>query len=84
MSEKTGKENKRMEFLLTIFILTLLILFSSIKILREYERGVIFLLGRFWRIKGFILGLDAPNYVARITLEQIVCSVNVWKWVPEL
>ena len=25
---------------------------SSIKILREYERGVVFLLGRFWSVKG--------------------------------
>ena len=29
-----------------------LLLFSAIKILREYERGVIFMLGRFWKVKG--------------------------------
>lgn len=28
------------------------ILFSAFKILREYERGVIFTLGRFWKVKG--------------------------------
>ncbi len=25
---------------------------SSIRILREYERGVVFMLGRLWRLKG--------------------------------
>ena len=34
------------------FILLALILFSSIKILREYERGTIFLLGKFYKVKG--------------------------------
>ncbi|HSM19757.1 MAG TPA: slipin family protein, partial [Hyphomicrobiales bacterium] len=28
------------------------ILVNAIKILREYERGVIFQLGRFWKVKG--------------------------------
>ena len=31
--------------------LVVLFLFISIKILREYERGVIFLLGRFQKVK---------------------------------
>jgi hypothetical protein len=30
----------------------ILILIQSIRILREYQRGVIFLLGRFWKVKG--------------------------------
>jgi len=37
-------------YILIVFIA--LILFSSINILKEYERGVIFLLGRFWKVKG--------------------------------
>jgi len=32
--------------------LVLLLLISMFRILREYERGVIFLLGRFWKVKG--------------------------------
>ncbi len=28
------------------------LLFASIKVLREYERGVVFFLGRFQRVKG--------------------------------
>ena len=33
-------------------VLIALFVFSTIKILNEYERGVIFLLGRFWKVKG--------------------------------
>lgn len=34
-----------------IFLIVLLVI-SSFRVLREYERGVVFLLGRFWRVKG--------------------------------
>ena len=30
----------------------LVLILASIKILREYERGVVFQLGRFWKVKG--------------------------------
>ena len=33
-----------------VFVLALVAF--SVKILREYERGVVFLLGRFWKVKG--------------------------------
>ena len=36
-------------------IIIVLLLVSMIKILREYERGVIFMLGRFWGVKGLSL-----------------------------
>ena len=38
----------------------LLIAFSAIKILKEYERGVIFQLGRFWKVKGPVIILVIP------------------------
>ena len=47
-----------MQSLLTLFsgALPLLVIVAiaaySIRILREYERGVVFLLGRFWKVKG--------------------------------
>ncbi|HEX9801983.1 MAG TPA: slipin family protein, partial [Gammaproteobacteria bacterium] len=36
----------------TVIALVAAFLFSAIRILREYERGVVFLLGRFWKVKG--------------------------------
>ena len=33
-------------------IIVLLLLFSALRILREYERAVVFQLGRFWKVKG--------------------------------
>jgi regulator of protease activity HflC (stomatin/prohibitin superfamily) len=39
-------------FLLPAIALVLVILFSAVKILREYERGVVFTLGRFTGVKG--------------------------------
>lgn len=38
----------------TLTILAVLFIASAIKIPREYERGVVFLLRRFWRMKGLI------------------------------
>ena len=43
-------------------VILLLILFAmSIRILREYERAVVFQLGRFWSIKGPGLVLLIPG-----------------------
>ena len=33
-------------------IVLLLLVAASLRILREYERGVVFQLGRFWKVKG--------------------------------
>jgi regulator of protease activity HflC (stomatin/prohibitin superfamily) len=39
--------------LLTIpIILVVLFVFSAMRIMREYERAVVFMLGRFWKVKG--------------------------------
>ena len=41
------------EYFFGIIVFALLaIVINAIKILREYERGVIFQLGRFWKVKG--------------------------------
>lgn len=55
----------------------LLIFFSAIRILREYERGVIFLLGRFWKVKGpgFILVVPLIQQMVRVDLRTIVMDV---------
>jgi len=50
---------------------------SSIKILREYERGVIFLLGRFQKVKGpgIIIVIPFVQQIERVDLRVIVMDV---------
>ncbi len=66
-----------MEFLSTLIILVLLLVFSAIKILREYERGVIFLLGRFWKIKGpgLIIVIPGIQKMVKVSLRTVVMDI---------
>ncbi|HEX9877761.1 MAG TPA: slipin family protein [Gammaproteobacteria bacterium] len=54
-----------------------LFVFSAIKILSEYERGVIFLLGRFWKVKGpgLIIVIPGVQRMVRVDLRTIVMDV---------
>ena len=60
-----------------IVALILGLLFSAIKILREYERGVIFLLGRFWKVKGpgLIIVIPVIQQMVRVDLRTVVMDV---------
>ncbi len=60
-----------------ILIVVLLFLFSAIKILKEYERAVLFTLGRFWKVKGPGLVLVVPfvQQAVKIQLRTIVMDV---------
>ena len=61
-----------------IFIGTLLLLLiSAFRILREYERGVIFMLGRFHKVKGpgFIIVIPLFQQMERVDLRTIVMDV---------
>jgi len=53
------------------------ILINAIKILREYERGVIFQLGRFWKVKGpgLIIVIPVLQQMERVDLRVIVMDV---------
>ena len=53
------------------------IIVNAIKILREYERGVIFQLGRFWKVKGpgLILVIPIVQQMERVDLRVIVMDV---------
>ncbi|MDA8383248.1 MAG: slipin family protein [Betaproteobacteria bacterium] len=55
----------------------LMLFFASFRILREYERGVIFLLGRFWKVKGpgMILVLPGIQQIVRVDLRVVVMEV---------
>ncbi|MCW8958489.1 MAG: slipin family protein [Gammaproteobacteria bacterium] len=63
--------------LYTIIALVVVFLASAIRILREYERGVIFLLGRFWKVKGpgFIIVIPLIQQMVRVDLRTIVMDV---------
>ena len=58
-----------------IFIAALL--FASIKILREYERGVVFFLGRFQRVKGpgLIIIIPGVQQMVRVDLRTVTMDV---------
>ncbi len=55
----------------------LAIIINAIKILREYERGVIFQLGRFWKVKGpgLIIVIPVFQQIERVDLRVIVMDV---------
>ena len=65
-----------MAFLYALAIL-LFLLFISFRILREYERGVIFMLGRFWKVKGpgLIIVIPIIQKMVRVDLRTIVMDV---------
>ncbi len=66
-----------MNVLIVIFVLLLLFLLSAIRILWEYERGVIFLLGRFYKIKGpgLILVIPIIQRMVKVDMRTVVMDV---------
>ncbi|MCE7031232.1 slipin family protein [Lysobacter sp. GX 14042] len=66
--------------LITVFpvlIVLAMLLFSSIKVLREYERAVVFQLGRFWKVKGpgLIVLVPMLQQMVRVDMRTIVMDV---------
>jgi regulator of protease activity HflC (stomatin/prohibitin superfamily) len=63
--------------LYTLIALVVVFLISAIKIMREYERGVVFLLGRFWAVKGpgFMIIIPLIQQMVRVDLRTIVMDV---------
>jgi len=64
-------------FVGTIVVLLVLLLVNMIKILREYERGVIFTLGRFDKVKGpgIIIVIPIIQQIVKVDLRTIVMDV---------
>lgn len=62
---------------LIIIAVVVIFLFSCIRILREYERGVVFTLGRFWRVKGPGLVIIVPpiQQMVKVDLRTVVMDV---------
>jgi len=60
-----------------LLVLVALLVISSLRILREYERGVVFQLGRFWKVKGPGLVVIVPGIqqMVRVDLRTVVMDV---------
>lgn len=65
------------DFGIVAVVLVLGVLFSAIKILKEYERGVIFQLGRFYKVKGpgLILVIPVLQTMTKVDLRVVVMDV---------
>jgi regulator of protease activity HflC (stomatin/prohibitin superfamily) len=61
---------------IVVVVLALLVI-SAFRVLREYERGVIFMLGRFWKVKGpgLIIVIPGIQQMVRVDLRTIVMDV---------
>jgi len=67
-----------MEIFSTILIaIVVALLFSAFRVLREYERGVVFMLGRFYSVKGpgLIILIPVVQQMVRVDLRTLVLDV---------
>jgi regulator of protease activity HflC (stomatin/prohibitin superfamily) len=60
-----------------LVVVALVLLAMSVRVLREYERGVVFQLGRFWAVKGpgLIILIPVLQQMVRVDLRTIVLDV---------
>jgi len=60
-----------------ILLLSVVFLLNAVRIFREYERGVVFTLGRFWKVKGpgLVIIIPGIQQVVRVDLRTVVLEV---------
>lgn len=60
-----------------LLVLLLILAASALRVLREYERGVVFQLGRFWKVKGPGLVILVPGIqqMVRVGLRVVVMDI---------
>jgi regulator of protease activity HflC (stomatin/prohibitin superfamily) len=60
-----------------VLLALLILVASAFRILREYERGVVFMLGRFWKVKGpgLIIVIPFVQQMVRVDLRIIAMDV---------
>ena len=66
-----------MYFGIGVLIVVVILVAWALRILREYERGVVFQLGRFWKVKGpglFVL-IPAIQQMVKMDLRTVVLDV---------
>ncbi len=62
---------------IAVLVLLIALLASTFRILREYERGVVFQLGRFWKVKGpgLIMVIPGIQQMVKVDLRTLVLDV---------
>ena len=60
-----------------LVVLLLMVAAASLRILREYERGVVFQLGRFWKVKGpgLVILIPGVQQMVRVGLRVMVLDI---------
>src|SRR5687767_1094554 len=60
-----------------LLVLIAVLVFASLRILREYQRGVVFMLGRFMKVKGpgLIVIIPGIQQMVRVDLRMVVMDV---------
>ncbi|HSV18922.1 MAG TPA: slipin family protein [Casimicrobiaceae bacterium] len=60
-----------------VVLILLVLLATSIRVLREYERAVVFMVGRFWKVKGpgLVLLIPVVQQMVRVDLRTVVLDV---------
>jgi len=60
-----------------VLIVVAILLSRSVRVLKEYERGVFFVLGRFWRVKGpgLVLLIPVIQQMVKVGLRTVVMDV---------
>jgi len=67
-----------MAFVIYVVVaIVVMLLFSAINVLMEYERGVVFMLGRFWKVKGpgLVIVIPIIQRLIRLQLRTVVLDV---------
>jgi len=66
-----------LNFAIGFLVIAILLVLASLRILREYARGVVFLLGRFQRVKGpgLIVVVPGIQQMVRVDLRVVVLDV---------
>ncbi len=60
-----------------VLFLAIALVAWAFRILREYERGVVFLLGRFWKVKGPGLVIVVPGLMQMVKVDLRVVTMDV-------
>jgi regulator of protease activity HflC (stomatin/prohibitin superfamily) len=58
-------------------VVIIVLVFSAFRILREYERGVVFMLGRFWKVKGPGLIVIIPGIQSMVKVDLRIVVMDV-------